>query len=131
MKFIIESTALGHPRVLKCGPAAFGMWTLAGLWLARYPDQNGRIPAGLLPMLGGDSLIADELVKAGLWRRAKGGYRMLQEVTSFDSDAPDRKRPLFSFSRDDYRRKIPLRCGNSSWNAMRTASASNAARTMT
>jgi hypothetical protein len=104
VKLIVDTNLAMHPRVLKCSHAAMGTWLLAGVWLAKYPQQGELIPAPALHMFGTPEQ-AEELVRAGLWRRTKGGYRMLREVTPADGN--NYSQILWGTARDDYRRKIP------------------------
>lgn len=47
---------------------------------------------------------AEDLVRCGLWERARGGWRMLQDVPSVRGGIPEK---LWRIERADVRRKIP------------------------
>jgi hypothetical protein len=57
--------------------AAIGLWTLALSWVAKQLT-NGFIPERVLAKLTGAdvSLLARDLVAAGLWEEEPGGYRI-------------------------------------------------------
>src|SRR5690349_16629236 len=55
--------------------AAMGLWAIAGSWSSNHLT-DGFIPDHMVVALArGQVDLADELVVAGLWERAKGGYR--------------------------------------------------------
>lgn len=72
--FKIDDTLWGHPKWIATGLAARGLWATAGSWSAAQLT-DGFIPAHLLPMLGGRTRDAVELVARGLWETADGGWR--------------------------------------------------------
>jgi hypothetical protein len=73
--FKVDDSFHSHPKVLATSPAALGLWVVAGAWSgANLTD--GFVPDSALQRLLPDSAeLAAVLVTAGLWRRAKGGYR--------------------------------------------------------
>ncbi|MGW5259635.1 hypothetical protein ACWEQG_01590 [Microbispora sp. NPDC004025] len=75
--FAVDDSFHSHPKVmaLASDPAALGLWVIAGSWsCANLTD--GFVPDYALPRLAeGSRDLAKQLVAAGLWRRAKGGYR--------------------------------------------------------
>jgi hypothetical protein len=73
--FKVDDSFHSHPKVLATSPAALGLWVVAGAWSgANLTD--GFVPDSALQRLLPDSAeLADVLVTAGLWRRAKGGHR--------------------------------------------------------
>jgi hypothetical protein len=73
--FKVDDSFHSHPKALAAGPAAVGLWTIAGTWsCANLTD--GFVPDYVLPRLAeGAQELARTLVAAGLWRRAKGGHR--------------------------------------------------------
>jgi hypothetical protein len=73
--FKVDDSFHSHPKVLAASPAALGLWVVAGSWSGSNLS-DGFVPDHVLPRLlpGSDSL-ARELVAAGLWKRARGGYR--------------------------------------------------------
>ncbi len=105
VKLIIGTELYSHPRTLQAGLAAMGLWIKAGSWLAQFPDQGDFIPEPVIRQLDAASE-ADALVRAGLWRRGRNGYRMLQYVSPMKG-LPPSETPIWSLTRADYRRKIP------------------------
>ncbi|WP_433364218.1 hypothetical protein [Streptosporangium sp. CA-115845] len=63
-----------HPKVLRAGNEAVGLYVRCGAYAAQQLT-DGFIPEHIALLYGSDSL-ADTLVKVGLWRRARGGWRM-------------------------------------------------------
>lgn len=63
-----------HPKVLRAGNEAVGLYVRCGSYAAQQLT-DGFIPEHIALLYGGDSL-ADALVRVGLWRRARGGWRM-------------------------------------------------------
>lgn len=73
--FKVDDTFHSHPKVLAAEPAALGLWVIAGAWCSANLT-DGFVPDHALPrLLPGSDELARNLVTAGLWRRAKGGYR--------------------------------------------------------
>jgi len=73
--FKVDDSFHAHPKVLATEPAALGLWVVAGAWCSANLT-DGFVPDYALPRLLPDSAtLAEKLVTAGLWRRAKGGYR--------------------------------------------------------
>jgi hypothetical protein len=73
--FKVDDSFHSHPKALAAGPAAVGLWTIAGSWSSANLT-DGFVPDYLLPRLGQDAQeLARTLVTVGLWRRAKGGHR--------------------------------------------------------
>jgi len=68
MWFKIDDQFWSHPKVVDCSPEALALWVRAGSYAAQHLT-DGRITAGVLPMLGASPAVADELVEVGLWRR--------------------------------------------------------------
>jgi hypothetical protein len=73
--FKVDDSFHSHPKVLAASPAALGLWVVAGSWSGANLS-DGFIPDHVLPRLLPDSAsLARDLVTAGLWKRARGGYR--------------------------------------------------------
>jgi hypothetical protein len=73
--FKVDDSFHSHPKVLAASPAALGLWVVAGSWSGSNLS-DGFIPDHVLPRLLPDSAsLARDLVTAGLWKRARGGYR--------------------------------------------------------
>src|SRR5690606_5302605 len=73
--FKVDDRFHAHPKALAVSLAALGPWTAAGSWSSAN-CTGGEVPDHVIPLLSrGSSELADELVRAGLWRRIRGGYR--------------------------------------------------------
>lgn len=71
--FRIDDNFALHPKVLAAGNAAIGLWARAGAWSAQMLT-DGRVPADIIPVLGGRQEDADALVRVGLWTETLHGY---------------------------------------------------------
>ncbi|WP_430479338.1 mucin-2 [Streptomyces sp. P11-1] len=63
--FKVDDTAYGHPKVLKAGNPAFGLWTRCGAYAAQHLTE-GTVP-GVVAQLYGTAPQVRRLVSAGLW----------------------------------------------------------------
>ncbi|MEU7046063.1 mucin-2 [Streptomyces varsoviensis] len=63
--FKVDDTAYGHPKMLKAGNAALGLWVRAGAYAAQHLTE-GAVP-GVVAQLYGTAPQARKLVAAGLW----------------------------------------------------------------
>jgi hypothetical protein len=73
--FKVDDSFHSHPKVLAAAPAALGLWVVAGSWSGANLS-DGFVPDHVLPRLLPDAeSLARQLVAAGLWKRARGGYR--------------------------------------------------------
>ncbi|MWA12588.1 mucin-2 [Streptomyces sp. BA2] len=63
--FKVDDTAYGHPKMLKAGNAALGLWTRAGAYAAQHLTE-GLVP-GVVAQLYGTAPQTRKLVSAGLW----------------------------------------------------------------
>ena len=73
--FKVDDSFHSHPKAMAAGPAAVGLWTIAGSW-SNANLTDGFVPDYMLPRFAEDAHeLALKLVAAGLWRRAKGGHR--------------------------------------------------------
>ena len=70
--FKVDDGFAVHPKALKAGNAACGLWVRAGSW-SMQQLTDGFIPDHVLPTLG-TKAEAKRLVDAGLWERAVTGY---------------------------------------------------------
>jgi hypothetical protein len=73
--FKVDDSFHSHPKVLATSPAALGLWVVAGAWSGANLTDGFVPDSALLRLLPDSAELADVLVTAGLWRRAKGGYR--------------------------------------------------------
>lgn len=75
MWFKVSDDFHSHPKAIAAGPAALGLWVLAGSWSSANA-KGGFVPDYVLPRLTEDSAkLARKLVAAGLWTRSRGGYQ--------------------------------------------------------
>jgi len=70
--FKVDDGFAVHPKALKAGNAACGLWVRAGSWCMQQLT-DGFVPDHALPTLG-TAKEADRLVDAGLWERGVNGY---------------------------------------------------------
>lgn len=64
-----------HPKAIDLSLAAKGLW-LDGLCYANRQLTDGFVPAGVVRRAGGADDLVSELVSAGLWEPAAGGWTM-------------------------------------------------------
>lgn len=97
--FKVDDGFAVHPKALRAGNAACGLWVRAGSWCMQQLT-DGYIPDHVLPALG-TTKEAERLVAAGLWQRAVGGYRFhewearqpsREQVEKDRADAAERQR---------------------------------------
>lgn len=86
--FKVDDSFNSHPKTLETSLAAIGLWTLAGSWSGKHLTDGFVPDNAVLSLSRGSTKLADELVAAGLWKRAKGGYRFHQWAA--DSDGTTR-----------------------------------------
>lgn len=72
--FRIEDSFHSHSKVIKAGNEATGLYVRCGSYAAEHLT-DGFIPEHVALLYGTPELV-DTLVRAKLWRRAKGGWRM-------------------------------------------------------
>jgi hypothetical protein len=78
VRFQVDADFYDHPKTIGLSDAAVALWTRAGSYCAAKLT-DGLVPdAKLSDLSSSPSEAAEELVKRGLWRRAKGGYRFHQ-----------------------------------------------------
>lgn len=67
--FRVQDTASEHPKMRAAGPAAIGLWTMAGAYCNR-PDvlSDGWVPQHYVMSWPNGRKLAATLVKVGLWR---------------------------------------------------------------
>jgi len=70
--FKVDDGFAFHPKALRAGNAACGLWVRAGSWCMQQLT-DGFIPDHVLPTLG-TVREAQKLVEAGLWVRGVNGY---------------------------------------------------------
>lgn len=75
--FRVDDDLALHPKAIAAGNAALGLWVRAGAYAAQYLTE-GRVPTGILAVLGGRPRDAAALVAAGLWEVTDDGWRFHQ-----------------------------------------------------
>ena len=104
--FQVGGHLAAHPAALRVSLDALGFWTLAGAWCARH-SLDGSVPAEVIRSLRGTPELAEELIKAGLWRRRrKGSYQFIAAVPAARNCPP---LPIAGWDRGERRRSIPDR----------------------
>jgi hypothetical protein len=78
VRFQVDGDFYDHPKTLDMSDAATALWTRAGSYSAAKLT-DGFVPDAMLARLSRMSDEASqELVRRGLWKRAKGGFRFHQ-----------------------------------------------------
>jgi len=72
--FKVDDRFHQHPKALRAGNSALGLWVRCGAYCAQY-ETDGVIPAKVAEQYGTRRDIA-RLVAAALWVQMDGGYRM-------------------------------------------------------
>lgn len=75
--FKVDDTLATHPKAVRAGNAAMGLWVRAGSWAASQLT-DGYVPSDMIAVLGGRPADARRLVEVGLWVNVEGGYRFHQ-----------------------------------------------------
>jgi hypothetical protein len=78
VRFQVDPDFYDHPKVLGMSDAAFALWVRAGSYsVAKL--QDGFVPDDALSLFSQTQQdAAGELVRRGLWKRTRGGYRFHQ-----------------------------------------------------
>src|ERR1700722_4563451 len=72
--FRLDDSFHSHPKVIAAGNEAIGLYVRCGTYAAQHLT-DGFVPEQVALLYGSPEL-ADKLVTAKLWRRARGGWRM-------------------------------------------------------
>lgn len=72
--FKVDDGFAFHRKAIKAGNTALGLWVRAGSWCA-HQLTDGQVPSEILPLLGGTTDDAEQLVAAGFWEAVEGGYQ--------------------------------------------------------
>jgi hypothetical protein len=75
--FRVDDTFSTHPKVLRAGNAALGLWARAGSWSAAQLT-DGFVPTDMVAVLGGRKSDVAKLIDVGLWEPVHGGYKFHQ-----------------------------------------------------
>ncbi len=70
--FRLEDSFHSHPKVVRAGNAAVGLWVRCGTWSANF-NEDGKVPAEVVRHIGKPREI-DALVAARLWLPTDYGY---------------------------------------------------------
>lgn len=74
----IDDSLYDHPKLNDLGRyrlPCIGLWTVAISWSNRYLT-DGHVPTAQVKRLGGTRLLAEMLVRVGLWDQVADGYRV-------------------------------------------------------
>ncbi|GAB3372488.1 hypothetical protein [Amycolatopsis echigonensis] len=82
--FNVDDGFADHPKAIRAGNAALGLWVRAGAWSAKHLT-DGFVPEEIA-FLHGTPTQAAKLVRTGLWRVAEGGFQ-------FHDWSDDRRNP--------------------------------------
>jgi hypothetical protein len=74
--FRVDDNLAFHPKIMRAGNAAIGLWARAGSWSAQQLTE-GHVPLDLARNIGTRGE-ADRLVSVGLWLRTDDGYQFHQ-----------------------------------------------------
>lgn len=105
MWFKVSDDFHSHPKAMAAGPAAVGLWTLAGSWSAQQQTW-GFIPHQWFATRG-DRKLVRRLVVAGLLYRVKDGFWIVRDGL-YDWDRTDENRRKIA---DELRIRIYTRDG--------------------
>lgn len=72
--FKVDDQLAFHPKVLRAGNAAMGLWVRCGSYSAQF-ETDGWLDLDTVRALGGHKRDIDRLVEVGLWHREDGGVR--------------------------------------------------------
>ncbi len=72
--FRLDDSFHSHPKVMAAGNEAVGLYVRCGTYAAQH-STDGFVPEQVA-LLYGTRKLADTLVRAKLWRRVRGGWRM-------------------------------------------------------
>jgi hypothetical protein len=72
--FRLDDSFHSHPKIMAAGNEAIGLYVRCGTYAAQH-STDGFIPEQLALQYGTPKL-AETLVRAKLWRRVRGGWRM-------------------------------------------------------
>lgn len=115
--FRLDDSFHSHPKVITAGNEAIGLYVRCGTYAAQHLT-DGFVPEQVALLYGSPEL-ADKLVTAKLWRRARGGWRMpdyLEYNPSHEAVDNDRKQKAERQKRwrESQRRRVTGRVTNSS-----------------
>jgi hypothetical protein len=71
--FKVDDKLHAHPKVTAAGLRAMGLWVVSGSWSASY-ERDGHVTTEFVRLHAPPS-VAQQLVEAGLWLPAEGGWQ--------------------------------------------------------
>jgi hypothetical protein len=89
--FRLDDSFHAHPKVLRAGNAAVGLWVRGGTYCARY-GTDGLVPMEAVQDLAGHRREVELLVGSRLWVPADDGYLMPDFLQYNVSKAEDEQR---------------------------------------
>lgn len=89
------------PRVIKAGNEAVGLWLRCHAHAVQH-STDGFIDKSIVALYGNDAL-AETLVKTGLWRRVRGGWRDAEFTERDSKETRERKTKLKSERQNRWR----------------------------
>ena len=92
----VDDNLAFHPKVLKAGNEAMGVWVRAMSYSAQQLT-DGFIPREIVFAFGAED-VADQLVVSGLWHEASGGYEF-NDWCEYQPSAADEKERRSAISR--------------------------------
>lgn len=71
--FKVDDTLHSHPKAIAAGPAAMGLWVMAGAYAAAY-KLDGQVPDRFVATIPQGRKLAAKLVDVRLWDTQPGGW---------------------------------------------------------
>lgn len=68
--FYVDDALHTHPKSRSAGPAAMGLWVLAGSFCCQYGTE-GFVPSWFTTQITNGSRLAHNLVRVGLWEKSE------------------------------------------------------------
>lgn len=78
IRFQVDPDFYDHPKTTGMSDAAFSLWVRAGSYSAAKLTDGFIAEDVLATVLRSSEDVAEELVRRGLWKRSRGGYRFHQ-----------------------------------------------------
>lgn len=88
--FKVSDSFHSHPKVMATNPAALGLWVVAGAWSSANLTEGFVPDYALTRLIPNSTKLAKELVAAGLWTRARGGY-LFHDFLDYNPTAEEEK----------------------------------------
>jgi hypothetical protein len=91
MWFKVDDQFHSHPKILKAGNTAIGLWIRLGSWCAAHLT-DGKVPKQVLELFAGSEHEVDALVDAGLLRLEADGGAVFHDFLDYQPSRKARKR---------------------------------------